>query len=110
MWLNPWYWLGYYEATKETEETKETKETKEKKKNIYQVADGIEIDTSRIYLCPELLALKKKSLKEVIPAPPSTPESKRIERTLKTQKKRLRKKRRRKNLYSDYRDVVRETG
>ena len=100
-WWNIWWLFGY-----------EQEEPKPKKfENTYKVVDGVEIHTDKVYLCPELLKLKKESLKEVIPVPPPTPENKRIERTLKRGKKRLRKKR--KNLYSEYRDlldVVSETG
>ena len=85
-WLNPWYWW-------QTPEDKEDdKPVEPEKKHMYQVTEGVEIDTSRVWLCDELLALKKQALNPVAPARPPTPENKKIEEKLKFHKKKLRKK------------------
>jgi hypothetical protein len=86
-WLNPWYWW----QTPEDDEGQDPVEPQPKQD--YKVLEGVEIDKSRVWLCDELLALKKQSLNPVEQAPPPTPETKKIEQKLKFHKKKLRKKR-----------------
>lgn len=83
---NPFYWWW---ASPE-DEAQEPVEPQPKQE--YKVLDGVEINTGRVWLCDELLALKKQALNPVPPARPPTPENKKIEQKLKFHKKKLRKK------------------